>query len=387
MTREMGKPIRSAREEVSKCATACRYYAEHAQEMLAGEGVDGADHRVEFEPLGPILAVMPWNFPLWQVIRFAAPALVAGNVGLLKHASNVPGCARYLEELWCRAGAIRGVFRTLLVESHRIQALIADRRVAAVTLTGSDGAGRSVAAAAGASIKPCVLELGGSDPFIVLPSANLDRAIAAAVRARTINNGQSCIAAKRFIVTEPVYDAFLEGFVAGMQGLRMGDPKLETTELGPLATPAIRAEVAGQVRRLVEGGARLVLGGVVPQGPGNFYPATVLDGFDPALPVAGEEIFGPVALVLRARAPAHALQLANDTEFGLGASVWTSDRQEAERFERELRAGSVFVNSMVISDPRFPFGGVKASGYGRELGEYGLREFVNVKTVRRWFDG
>jgi succinate-semialdehyde dehydrogenase/glutarate-semialdehyde dehydrogenase len=387
MTSEMGKLIGAARDEAKKCALACHYYAEHAEvflrpETAADRGGAGAKDAVYFQPLGVVLAVMPWNFPFWQVIRFAAPALTAGNVGLLKHASNVPQCALALEDLFRRAGAPEGVFQALLIGSDRVGSVIADERVAAVTVTGSEGAGRDVAAAAGRELKKSVLELGGSDPFIVLPSADLDAAVATAVKARVINNGQSCIAAKRFIVADAVYDRFAGRFVASMQALRVGDPMAPDTDVGPLATPAIRDGVADQVARSVAAGARLLAGGRALEGPGNFYPPTVLAEVPPAAPAASEEVFGPVAALFRARDADHALALANNTSFGLGASVWTRDRAEAERFARELEAGSVFVNSMVASDPRFPFGGIKRSGYGRELGVFGLREFVNVKTVR-----
>jgi succinate-semialdehyde dehydrogenase / glutarate-semialdehyde dehydrogenase len=385
ITREMGKPIVAARGEVEKCATTCRFYAENAQRLLLPELVDGNDQFVCFEPLGVILGVMPWNFPFWQVIRFAAPALAAGNVGILKHASNVPSCALALEAVFRRAGAEEGVFSTLLVDSDVVSSMIADRRIAAVTLTGSEGAGKAVGTAAGAQLKKSVLELGGSDAFVVLSSADLTRAIAAAVRARTVNSGQSCIAAKRFIVVDELYAQFTRGFVAAMQALRVGDPNEDATDIGPLATPSIREAVDRQVREILAGGGKLLLGGSPTNRAGNFYPATVLGDVSPSLPAAREEIFGPVALVLRAKDAAHALELANDSEFGLGASVWTTDRAEADWFSRELQVGCVFVNAMVSSDARFPFGGVKRSGYGRELGAYGLREFVNVKTVRRFF--
>jgi succinate-semialdehyde dehydrogenase/glutarate-semialdehyde dehydrogenase len=387
MTTEMGKLLGAAQDEARKCALACRYYAEHAEAFLLPEVAPAADQAgatdaVHFQPLGVVLAVMPWNFPFWQVIRFAAPALAAGNVGLLKHASNVPQCALALEDLFRRAGAPEGVFQALLIGSDRVGSVIADERVAAVTVTGSEAAGRDVAAAAGRAIKKTVLELGGSDPFLVLPSADLDRAVTTAVKARVINNGQSCIAAKRFVVAEAIYDRFAERFVAAMRALRVGDPMAADTDVGPLATPAIRDGVADQVARSIAAGARLLVGGRALDGPGNFYQPTVLADMPPAAPAATEEVFGPVAALFRARDADQALALANGTSFGLGASVWTRDRAEAERFARELEAGSVFVNGMVASDPRFPFGGVKRSGYGRELGIFGLREFVNVKTVR-----
>lgn len=382
MTREMGKPIGAAREEAKKCAVCCRMYAERGPELLAPQAIDGLDQAVWFQPLGPVLAIMPWNFPFWQVFRFAAPALVAGNVAILKHASNVPQCALELERLVLRAGAPAGVFQTLLVRGSAIEGVIADDRIAAVTLTGSEGAGRSVAEAAGRHLKKTVLELGGSDAFVVLPSADLEKAAETAAKARTINNGQSCIAAKRFIVAAPVYDAFVEKFVAAMRALVVGDPMNETTEVGPLATAAIRDGVAEQVTRSVEAGARVLLGGERPTGRGFFYPPTILVDLSQDSPVWQDEVFGPVAAVVRVADAAEALRAANQSRFGLGASVWTRDRGEAEWFAEELTAGLVFANGMVASDARFPFGGVKASGYGRELGSYGLREFLNIKTVR-----
>jgi succinate-semialdehyde dehydrogenase/glutarate-semialdehyde dehydrogenase len=385
MTLEMGKTLASAVAEAEKCAAGFRYYAERAAGFVAPELVEGADHRVQFQPLGAVLAIMPWNFPFWQVVRFAAPALAAGNLGLLKHASNVPQCALALEALLRQAGAPEGVFQTLLVGSDRVPALIADERVAAVTLTGSEGAGRAVAAAAGQHLKKTVLELGGSDPFLVMPSADLGRAIPMAVKARCVNNGQSCIAAKRFIVAEAVYDRFVEGFVAAMRALKVGDPLDPATELGPLATPGIRSGLDEQVKRSVAAGARLLTGGRPVPGPGNFYEPTVLalgDDVGPDAPAYHEELFGPVATVFRARDLDQAVALANDSGFGLGASAWTRDRAEARALADRLEAGVVFINEMVASDPRFPFGGVKRSGYGRELGLFGLREFVNVKMVR-----
>jgi succinate-semialdehyde dehydrogenase/glutarate-semialdehyde dehydrogenase len=380
MTEEMGKLLHAAVEEAEKCAAGCRYYAQHAEAFLAPEG-DGRD-AVRFEPLGPVLAVMPWNFPFWQVVRFAAPALAAGNVGLLKHASNVPRCALALEDLFRRAGAPEGVFQTLLVGSDRVGALIADPRVAAVTVTGSEGAGREIAAAAGRALKKTVLELGGSDPFVVLPSADLDAAVATAVKARIVNNGQSCIAAKRFIVADAVWGAFAPRFVAAMRALAVGDPMLPETQVGPLATDAMARTLAGQVDRSVAAGAELLAGGRRLPGAGFYFEPTVLAGAPPGAPARDEELFGPAASLFRVRDTGEAIALANATSFGLGASAWTRDRAEAERLARELEAGSVFINGMVVSDPRFPFGGVKRSGYGRELGAFGLREFVNVKTVR-----
>jgi succinate-semialdehyde dehydrogenase/glutarate-semialdehyde dehydrogenase len=386
MTLEMGKLIGAGEDEAAKCATACRYYAEHAEAFLKPEVIStsgsGRDE-IQFQPLGPVLAVMPWNFPFWQVIRFAAPALVAGNVGLLKHASNVPQCALALEDLFRRAGAPEGVFQTLLVGSGPIEKLIGDDRIAAVTVTGSEAAGRAVAAAAGKNLKKSVMELGGSDPFLVLASADIDRAIATAVKARIVNNaGQSCIAAKRFIVADAVHDRFMDGITRAMSALVVGDPTDPRTQVGPLATASIREGVADQVERSVRAGARLATGGHAIDRPGYFYEPTVLGQVPPDAPAAREEVFGPVAAVFRVRDTGAAIALANASAFGLGAAAFTRDRAEAERLARELAAGSVFINGMVASDPRFPFGGVKRSGYGRELSLYGMREFQNVKTVR-----
>jgi succinate-semialdehyde dehydrogenase / glutarate-semialdehyde dehydrogenase len=385
MTLEMGKLAGAAADEAAKCATACRYYAEHGEGFLRPETVadpEGAEGAIHFEPLGAVLAVMPWNFPFWQVIRFAAPALVAGNVGLLKHASNVPQCALALEDLFRRAGAPEGVFATLLVGSDRVETLIADDRVAAVTVTGSEAAGRAIGAAAGKHLKKSVLELGGSDPFLVLASADVDRAVAAAVKARIVNGGQSCIAAKRFIVADAVYDRFAATFTAAMGALVVGDPGDPRTEVGPLASAAIRDGVADQVARSVATGARVLTGGRALDRPGFFYPPTVLADVPRDAPAAREELFGPVAALFRVAGLNEAIALANATPFGLGAAAFTRDRAEAERLGRELEAGSVFINQMVVSDARFPFGGVKRSGHGRELGRYGLLEFVNIKTVR-----
>jgi succinate-semialdehyde dehydrogenase / glutarate-semialdehyde dehydrogenase len=385
MTVEMGKLLRAGIEEAQKCALGCRHYAENAERFLAEEVLEepgGVRERILYQPLGVVLAVMPWNFPFWQVIRFAAPALVAGNVALLKHASNVPQCALALEELFRRAGAPDGVFQTLLVGAEAVPELIADQRVVAVTLTGSDRAGAAVATAAGKHLKKAVLELGGSDPFLVLPSADLDQAVDMAMRARTINNGQSCIAAKRFIVAEEVYDAFTSRFTASMAALKVGDPLEPTTEIGPLATAAIREGLADQVERSVQAGARVLTGARFLPGEGFFYAPTVLTDVPPGSPAAEEELFGPVAAVFRAHDLEDALRLANDSPFGLGASVWTRDPIEAERCVHEVQAGTVFVNGVVASDPRFPFGGIKRSGYGRELGVVGMREFVNIKRVR-----
>ncbi|HRS37491.1 MAG TPA: NAD-dependent succinate-semialdehyde dehydrogenase [Thermoanaerobaculia bacterium] len=382
-TLEMGKTLAAARAEVEKCAWVCRHYAAEAAGMLATEEVatDARRSFVRFDPLGVVLAVMPWNFPYWQVFRFAAPALAAGNAALLKHASNVPQCALAIEAIWRDAGAPAGLFGALLVGGARVAPLLADPRIAAATLTGSEPAGASVARAAGESLKKVVLELGGSDPFLVLPSADLDRAVATAVTARVLNNGQSCIAAKRFLVHRDVYEPFTARFVAAMGALRMGDPLAPETDLGPLATPAIRAELHAQVERSVAAGARLLLGGSVPAGPGCFYPPTVLAEVPPDAPAAREELFGPVAPLFRVDSLDEAIALANATDFGLGAAAFTTDPAEQERLAAELDAGSVFCNGLVKSDPRLPFGGIKRSGFGRELAAFGLREFVNAKTV------
>jgi succinate-semialdehyde dehydrogenase/glutarate-semialdehyde dehydrogenase len=383
MTQEMGKTIRAARAEVEKCAWVCRYYAEHAAQFLADEEVEAGEgsSRIAYQPLGPVLAVMPWNFPFWQVFRFAVPALMAGNVGLLKHASNVPQCALEIERLFRAGGFPDGAFQTLLIGAREVADVIADRRVAAVTLTGSGPAGSSVARQAGDHLKKSVLELGGSDPFLVMPSADLDVAICTAVTARTINNGQSCIAAKRFIVHERVAAQFERGLTDAMERLVVGDPMDERTDVGPLATPEILRDLEAQVEKTVERGARVLTGGHRVEGPGNFYAPTVLADVPPGTPARCEELFGPVAACVRVRDLDEAIALANETMFGLGASAWTRDAAEQERFARELEAGLVFVNAMVASDPRLPFGGVKQSGYGRELGRVGIREFVNVKTV------
>jgi succinate-semialdehyde dehydrogenase / glutarate-semialdehyde dehydrogenase len=383
MTIEMGKPLKAAISEAEKCALVCRYYAENAQEQLADKTVKtNATHSyVRFQPLGPVLAVMPWNFPFWQVFRFAAPALMAGNVGLLKHASNVPQCALAIEDIFRRAGFPEGTFQTLLIGSEKVEAILNDSRVVAATLTGSEPAGRSVASIAGKQIKKTVLELGGSDPFIVMPSASLKEAVSTAVKARTINNGQSCIAAKRFIVAAEIYDEFEKGFVDEMKALRLGDPLEESTDIGPLATPQIVNDLEKQVQAAMAAGARTLTGGKRVDRPGNFYEPTVLVDVDPATPVSCEEIFGPVAMLFRVKNIDEAIRLANATTFGLGSAAWTNDAGEQERFINELEAGSVFINGMVASDPRLPFGGVKHSGYGRELAEFGIREFVNIKTV------
>ena len=383
MTTEMGKPIKAASEEAVKCAWACRYYADTAQQALADEVIatNASKSFVHYQPLGVILAVMPWNFPFWQVFRFAAPALMAGNTGLLKHASNVPQCALAIEEIFCRAGFSSGEFQTLLIGSEAVQELIDDQRIAAATLTGSEPAGQQVASEAGKQIKKTVLELGGSDPFIVMPSANMDEAARTAVKARTVNSGQSCIAAKRFIVHEAVYSEFEKRFVEGMRALKVDNPANPATEVGPLATQQIVDDLDKQVRESVAAGARVLTGGRRIAKPGNFYEPTVLVDVPKSCPVYYEEIFGPVAMLFRARDAAEAIEIANDSDFGLAASVWTNDETERTRFADEIEAGQVFVNGMVASDPRLPFGGVKRSGYGRELGTFGIREFVNIKTV------
>ena len=385
MTIEMGKPLKAAIAEAEKCAWVCRYYAENAETHLADKTVETNARKsyVHFQPLGPVLAVMPWNFPFWQVFRFAAPALMAGNVGLLKHASNVPQCALAIEEIFTRAGFPRGAFQSLLIGSDAVESILNDHRVKAATLTGSEPAGRSVASTAGKQIKKTVLELGGSDPFIVMPSANLDEAASTAVKARTINNGQSCIAAKRFIVADEIYEEFERRFVEQMRALKIGDPLEESTEIGPLATPQIVNDLEEQVQRAVASGAKVLTGGKKIKG--NFYEPTVLANLDLRAPVSCEEIFGPVAMLFRVKNIDEAIHIANATPFGLGAAAWTNDRSEQTKFIEELEAGSVFINGMVASDPRLPFGGVKNSGYGRELADFGIREFVNIKTV--WIGG
>ncbi|MGE5205448.1 MAG: NAD-dependent succinate-semialdehyde dehydrogenase [Chlamydiota bacterium] len=383
MTLEMGKPVGAAVQEAAKCALACRYYAENAERFLADELVETTAARsyIRYQPLGPVLAVMPWNFPFWQVLRFAAPALMAGNVGLLKHASNVPQCALAIEDIFRRAGFPEGAFQTLLVTSSQVERILDDPRVMAATLTGSEGAGIQVGIAAAKRIKKVVLELGGSDPFIVMPSADLDQAVATAVKARVQNNGQSCIAAKRFIVAQEIAEEFEKKFVAKMKSLVIGDPMQENVELGPLATPDGVTDLQRDVAKSVEAGARLLTGGKPLDRPGNFYAPTVLADIPKNSPAYREELFGPVACLFRARNVEEAIAIANDTRFGLGASVWTNDEFERKRFINELEAGMVFVNKMVASDPRIPFGGVKQSGHGRELGVHGIREFTNIKTV------
>ncbi|MFF0245701.1 NADP-dependent succinic semialdehyde dehydrogenase [Streptosporangium sandarakinum] len=386
MTTEMGKTLAAARAEVAKCVKGMRYYAEHAEEFLADEPADapavGARRAYSrYQPLGPVLAVMPWNFPLWQAIRFAAPALMAGNVGLLKHASNVPQTALYLGELFARAGFPRGCFQTLLIGSDQVERVLRDRRVAAATLTGSEPAGRSVASVAGGEIKKTVLELGGSDPYVVMPSADLDAAVSTAITSRVQNNGQSCIAAKRFVVHADVHDAFAERFVARMEALRVGDPMEEGTDVGPLATEQGRDDVEMLVADAVGRGARVLCGGYIPDRPGWFYQPTVVAGVTPEMRMFSEEVFGPVAALYRVADVDEAIELANVTDFGLGANAWTTDPAEQERFVTDLAAGAVFVNGMVTSYPELPFGGVKNSGYGRELSAHGIREFCNLKAV------
>jgi succinate-semialdehyde dehydrogenase / glutarate-semialdehyde dehydrogenase len=383
MTLEMGKTLKSAGDEAAKCALACRYYADNAEHFLADEAIatNAGKSFVAYQPLGVVLAVMPWNFPFWQVFRFAAPALMAGNGGLLKHASNVPQCALAIEEILCRAGFSEGEFLTLLIESSQVARVIDDPRVAAATLTGSEPAGRQVASQCGKQIKRTVLELGGSDPFVVMPSANLEEAAQTAVKARCINNGQSCIAAKRFIVHDSIYAEFERRFVEGMKALKVGDPMAATTDIGPLATAQIVGELDDQVKRAVAGGGRLLTGAKRVAGPGNFYEPTALGEVPKSCPVYYEEIFGPVAMLFRVSGIDEAIEVANDSDFGLASSVWTNDSAEIARFTAEIEAGAVFVNGMVASDPRLPFGGIKNSGYGRELSSFGIREFCNIKTV------
>ena len=390
MTTEMGKTIKSARAEVAKCARGCRYYADNAQALLADEVADAdavgaVAAYARYQPLGVVLAVMPWNFPMWQVMRFAAPALMAGNVGLLKHASNVPQTALYIADLFKRAGFAEGAFQTLLIGSARVERVIRDPRVAGVTLTGSGPAGAAVARVAGEMIKPSVLELGGSDAFIVMPSADLEAAARVATTARCQNNGQSCIAAKRFIVHEDVADEFERRFVENMSALAVGDPLAETTDVGPLATRSGREDVEELVSDAVAKGAKVLCGGEPFSGPGWYYPPTVVTEVTPEMRIFSEEVFGPVATLFRVRSIDEAVQLANATEFGLGANAWTNDDEESSRFVRDLEAGAVFLNGMVTSYPELPFGGIKTSGYGRELSGEGIRAFCNLKTV--WVGG
>ena len=387
MTLEMGKTLLSAIAEAEKCAATCRYYAENAARFVADEPIatSAAKSYIRYQPIGIVLAVMPWNFPFWQVFRFVAPGLMAGNVGLLKHASNVPQCALKIEEIVRRAGFPEGVFQTLLIGASQVDRILNDPRVAAATLTGSEQAGIQVGISAAKRIKKVVLELGGSDPFIVMPSANLEEAAATAVKARVMNNGQSCIAAKRFIVHEKIADQFEKEFVSRMQSLKLGDPFGPKTDVGPLATPDAVKDLDADVQKSIHAGAKLLTGGKPLAGAGNFYPPTVLANIPKDSPAYREELFGPVACVFRVKSIDEAVAVANDVRFGLGASAWTNDPVEREIFINELEAGMVFINQMVISDPRVPFGGVKASGHGRELGPYGIREFTNIKTV--WIRG
>jgi len=383
ITLEMGKLFRDSLAEIEKCARGCRFYSENGERFLEDElaQTDAAKSYVQYQPLGPVLAIMPWNFPFWQVFRFAAPALMAGNVGLLKHASNVPQCALAIEEIFCRARFDGGVFQTLLIDPDQVEKIIADPRVKAVTLTGSERAGGAVASAAAREIKKSVLELGGSDAFIVMPSADFESALSTAVRARTINTGQSCIAAKRFMIADQIYDEFLDQFVARMRALKIGDPMDEMTEIGPLATESILKGVHDQVQRTIAMGAKLLTGGNRIHSAGFFYEPSVLVDVPKDSPAYREEVFGPVAAVFRVRDAHNAIQLANDTTFGLGSSAWTNDPEEQKLFTSQLDSGMVFINAMVASDPRLPFGGVKRSGFGRELGAAGTREFTNTKTI------
>ncbi|HEY5539564.1 MAG TPA: NAD-dependent succinate-semialdehyde dehydrogenase [Thermoplasmata archaeon] len=383
MALEMGKPLREGVGEVEKCAWACDFYADSAAKFLADEVVPTeAKHSfVRVEPLGPILAVMPWNFPFWQVFRFAAPALMAGNVGLLKHASNVPRCAVTIGEIFGEAGLPDGAFQALLLGSRAVDPLVRDPRVRAITLTGSEKAGAAVAEVAGATVKKTVLELGGSDPFIVLRDADVDRAARVAAEARCVNSGQSCIAAKRFIIEGPVFEEFLETFREAMAARRVGDPMRDDTDVGPLAREDLLQDVDRQVRGTVAKGASVELGGSRLPGRGFYYPPTILSGVTKGMPAYDEEVFGPVAAVIRAENEDQAIRIANDSRYGLGASLWTRDVERGLRFAREIEAGMVFLNQQVKSDPRLPFGGVKGSGYGRELGSWGIREFVNAKTI------
>jgi succinate-semialdehyde dehydrogenase/glutarate-semialdehyde dehydrogenase len=383
MTTEMGKTYRSAVEEAAKCAWVCRYYAENAERFLADElaEVPGSKSFVRYLPLGPILAVMPWNYPFWQVFRFIGPSLMAGNVGLLKHASNVPQSALLIEDVLLRAGFSKGVFQTLLITSDNVSKVLADPRVKAATLTGSEGAGVQVGVAAAKDIKKVVLELGGSDPFIVMKSANLEQAVAVGVKARVLNNGQSCIAAKRFIVEESIADEFERLFVSKMEALKVGDPFDEHTDVGPLATADGLRELDADVQKTIQAGARLLTGGKRLNQPGNYYLPTVLTNIPEGSPAACSELFGPVASLFRTKNAEDAIRIANSSPFGLGASAWTNDSSEREKFINGLESGMVFINRMVASDPRLPFGGVKRSGHGRELAIFGIREFMNIKTV------
>ena len=384
MTTEMGKPLQSAIAEAEKCAKVCRFYAEKASEFLADVVIDSDASKsyVAYQPLGVILAVMPWNFPFWQVFRFAAPALMAGNVGILKHASNVPQCALAIASIFDQAGFPQGAFQTLLISASQVKSIIEDDRVKAATLTGSEPAGAALASAAGQQINKVVLELGGRDPFIVLDSANLEEAVSIGIKARMLNNGQSCIAAKRFIVAESIADRFQEQLLAQFQALTVGDPLEKTTDIGPLATATIRSELDQQVKKAIKDGAKVLIGGEpITDRPGNYYPPTILTNIPVDSPTTQEEFFGPVALLFKVKDIDEAITLANQIPFGLGASAWTSNESESKRLIAEIEAGAVFINGMVKSDPRLPFGGIKRSGYGRELSSQGIHEFVNVKTV------
>jgi succinate-semialdehyde dehydrogenase/glutarate-semialdehyde dehydrogenase len=380
---EMGKPIKESKAEIEKCAWVCEYYADNAEVFLANDNIesDAGKSYVAYLPLGTVLAVMPWNFPFWQVFRFAAPGLMAGNTGVLKHASNVPQCALAIEQVFVEAGFPQGVFRTLMISASQVKAVIEDPRVHAVTLTGSEPAGRQVAATAGASIKKSVLELGGSDAFVVLHDADLEAAATVGASSRFLNNGQSCIAAKRFIVVEAVADEFLSLFKQKIQALKVGDPMSETTDLGPMSRRDLRDELHKQVQDSIAQGAVAALGCEPVEGPGAYYQASILDNVAPGVRAYEEELFGPVAIMIRARNEDDALHIANDSRFGLGGSVWTNDSQRGERFALGMESGSTFVNGLVKSDPRLPFGGTKASGYGRELSTHGIHEFVNAKTI------
>lgn len=383
ITTEMGKPINQAIAEVEKCAWVCEYFADNADGMLTKEKIetDGSESYVEFNPLGIILAVMPWNFPFWQVFRFAAPSLMAGNVGLLKHSSNVPMCALAIEQIFINAGFPKNVFKTLLIGSEPVKDIIKDPRVKAATLTGSEPAGRKIAEACGKELKKSVLELGGSDPFIVLDDVDLDETASIAVKARLINNGQSCIASKRFIVVEKIYESFTQKFVNAMNQVKIGDPMDESVELGPIAREDLLYELDSLVKESVSKGAKILTGGKVLPGKGYYYAPTILDNLKKGMPAYDDEIFGPVASLIKAKDAEDAVRIANDSPFGLGASIWTKDINKAKRMATEIESGCVFINGMVKSDPRLPFGGIKNSGYGRELSHYGIKEFVNIKSV------
>ena len=383
VTLEMGKLLRDARAEIEKCAWVCEYYAEEGPGFLQDEPIesDAGKSYVAYLPIGTVLAVMPWNFPFWQVFRFAAPALVAGNTGLLKHASNVPQCALAIEEVFHKAGFPQGVFRALMIRASQVSRVIEDKRVHAVTLTGSEPAGRQVASTAGSSLKKSLLELGGSDAFIVLEDADLDLAVQGAITSRYLNTGQSCIAAKRFIVVDAIAEDFVARFKAGVEALRVGDPMDPATNIGPMARTDLRDDLHRQVQDSIDAGAIAVTGCEPLPGPGAFYKPSIIDRVEPGMRAYSEELFGPVAIVIRARDEADALRIANDTEFGLGGSVWTRDSERGERLARQVQSGTTFVNGFVKSDPRLPFGGIKRSGYGRELSHHGMHEFVNAKTI------